>query len=387
LRALEDASFYAVSHEWRSARDFPVKETFFQLPSGRFAIGRTVNWGVDSLGREGNYLTHHLILSREDLLKMEANPFAILETARLADTDIDLTPRALPALALEVGTDLSLSHFDSSGFETLNPEMLANLAVAAVDGGAKTALIITNDASRSASWQLAPQRTMLRSLFAALATEERLRLTFSTHFYQSHHLRPLFTLVTVSSPAEAPSQRQDYIVFDLEAGEFPHIAPASAYADWLADCLRSRRWAEISTFNAVLDRLRGSQGESPPSSPHSFTPSPLHLPTGARACAALWERAGSKVARALIGDAQLVIEFLRHVPSPRPLADALLAAASPSELCGGDAASDATNACVSALHSAATRKVWQTWAKQWSADPVLASFMRNKRPWWQRWKP
>lgn len=376
LRVLEDAAFYALRHERRRIGDLPVKETFFHLPSGRLAIGRTVDWGTDSLGREGNYLTHHLIVTHEDLLKIEANPFALLDTAPLAEAGIDLTPRALPALALEVGTDSSLSHFDSSGFEAINMEVLANLAIAAVDGGAKSALIISNDAPRSASWQLAPQRTVLKGLLAALPIEDRLRLTFSTHFYESHHLRSLFRFVTVGSLAEAPSQRQDYIVFDLDAGEFPRLSPASACAAWLADCLRSGRWDEVRALNALINSLRSGQGSREKDAP----------PTTVLACRALWERLGTDIVQVLIGDARLVIEFLRHVPSPRLLADALLQAASPSALCGAAVATEAATACLSVIHSSATRNVWQAWVKQWSADPALGPFVQNARPWWQRWR-
>jgi hypothetical protein len=43
LRALEKAAFYTISRERRRVRDFPVKQAFSRLPSGRFAIGRTVD--------------------------------------------------------------------------------------------------------------------------------------------------------------------------------------------------------------------------------------------------------------------------------------------------------------------------------------------------------
>jgi hypothetical protein len=361
LQVLEDAAFYAVSTERRAAKDFPVKETFFRLPSGRFAVGRTVNWGTDSLGREGNYLTHHLVCQRDDLLAAGANPFAVLDAARLAEADSDLTPRALPPLALKVAavpTDLRTL---ADG----NAELLANLA-AAVDGGVKTALLIGAEAR---------SRQALRGLFAALATEERLRLTFSTHFYEAHHLRPLFALVTVKSRAEAPSQREAYHVFDLDGGEFPQLSPASAYAEWLAECLRSGRWEEVSLLNGALDELRGGRDER----------DKISLPVGARACAALWERAGKNVVRALVGEGQLIVEFVRHSPSPRPLADALLEAASPSELCGAEAATEEAQACLSTLRSAATGKVWRAWVKRWERDSALAPLAHDAPPWWKRW--
>lgn len=368
LRVLEDAAFYALSRERRAAREFPVKETFFRLPSGRFALGRTVNWGTDSLGREGNYLAHHLVLDRADLLAAGANPLAVLDAAplaeKLAEAGLDLTPRTLPPLELEVAP----TQTDWRGFEGINAELLANLALAVVDGGEKTALVI-GDEARS--------RSVLRGLLAALAAEERLRLTFSTHFHEAHHLRSLFALVTVRSRVEAPSQRESYTVFDLEAGEFPQLSPASAYAGWLAGCLRAQRWEEIGALNGVLDGLRSGQSVSVNDS----------LLAEAQACAALWERAGTSVAQGLVGDARLVMEFLRQLPAPRPLADALLTGAGPSELCGTEVAPDEANACLSALHSIATGKVWREWVKRWSGDPLLASFTQNRPAWWQRWIP
>jgi hypothetical protein len=366
LRALEDAAFYAVSRERRTAKDFPVKQMFFRLPSGRFAIGRTINWGTDSLGREGNYLAHHLVLSRDDLLAAGANPFAILDAAQLAkkmaEGGMDLTPRALPPLVIEVVP----AGADFHGFDGISAELLASLAAAAVDGGERTALLIGDEARAE---------RVLRGLFAAFATEERLRLTFSTHFYESHHLRSLFALATVRSRAEAPSQRESYAVFDLDDGEFARISPASAYADWLADCLRSRRWEEAVALNRALDGLRSGKEIRKDS-----------LPTNGKACAALWERAGAAVARALVGEARLALGFLRQLPSPRALADTLLDAAAPSELCGTNASAEDVNDCLSALRSAATGKVWRAWVKRWSNDPALASLAQETQSWWQRWK-
>src|SRR5436305_1601323 len=57
LKKLETvAPYYEVAAARRGAGTFPVKETFFYLPSGRAAIGRTVDWGTGPSGREGNYL-------------------------------------------------------------------------------------------------------------------------------------------------------------------------------------------------------------------------------------------------------------------------------------------------------------------------------------------
>jgi GTPase-associated protein 1, N-terminal domain type 2 len=362
LRALEEAAFYSVSRERLTAHDFPIKETFFRLPSGRFAIGRTVNWGRDPLGREGNYLARHVVLTRDDLIALGGNPFAILDTPELAQTGVDLTPRELPPMALATAPPPDLRDLEGS-----DRELLAHLAIAVVDGGETIPLII-GDEARS--------REVIRGLFSVLAIEERLRLTFSTHFHESEHLRSRFALAAVRSRAEAPSERQSYAVFDLDEGEFSKRAPASAYADWLAACLRAGRWAEIDSVNGVLDHLRSGQDcrEGDP------------LPMGEQACAALWERAGTEVTRLLVGEPGRIVGFLRHVPSPRPLADALLATASPDTLCGAGAEPDVAGACLQALRSTASPKLWRTWVKRWETEPLLAPFAQDARPWWRRWR-
>jgi hypothetical protein len=110
------------------------------------------------------------------------------------------------------------------------------------------------------------------------------------------------------------------------------------------------------------------------------------LPTNAKAGAALRERTGAALARALVGEARLALEFLRQLSSPRALADALLEAAAPSELCGTKASAEDVNDCLSALRSAATGKVWRAWVKRWSDDPALASLAQETQSWRLRWK-
>jgi hypothetical protein len=393
LRTLEEASLYLVSHERRAAGDFPIKETFFHLPSGGFAIGRSVDWGTDSLGRAGNYLTHHLVLSRDDWLMIGADPFAVLD-ALPATTSLDLTPRDLPPLALELDPvqidsqviasllrELSVAspqRTTSNGQRTIN-QLLSTLAIAAVDGSAKTMLLI-GDEARS--------RKILRALFALLPKEERLRLTFSTHFYESHHLRSLFAFAAVKSRAEAPSKQDEYAVFDFDYGEWPQLAPVSAYAGWLAECVQAERWDEVAALNAALNGLRGgaraAEGDLSATEPLDWIKD--SLPVNARACAALWERAGANVTRLLIGDAQMVTAFLRQLSAPRPLADALLKAASPEQLCGANATPEMADACLSLLRTIATRKLWRAWVNQWKEDETLARFLRNTQVWRQFWQ-
>lgn len=351
LKSLERAAFYSVSYERRRANDLPVKETFFHLPSGALAAGRITDSGADSMGREGNYLSHHIVFSRDDFLAAGANPFALLDALV---TDRDLTPRDLPPLAIEIPDDISPIPHPPSPITHL----AASLAVAVADKREKTVLLIGKEAAtRNALWWL----------ISSLAWEERTQITFSTHFYECHNLRSLFSVVAVGSRAEAPSHRQDYLIFDFDDGEFPRLAPASAYSAWLAECVREGEWDEIRALNQVLNELRHSDRVS--ASP----------PANKLAVAALWEKAGTDAARAIAGDAGLIVEFLKHAPAPKDLADAIITLGSPSDLCGGI---EAASECLSSLRGAASARAWKMWTERWKGDPLLAH-SAGKQTWWR----
>jgi hypothetical protein len=351
LKTLERAAFYSVSAERRRANDLPVKETFFHLPSGAMAAGRITDAGMDSMGREGNYLAHHIIFSRDDFLAAGANPFALLDAL---PEENDLTPRELPPMTIEVSDD-PIPHLPSP-----ISHLAANLALAVADRRDKTVLMIGKEATT---------RNALLWLISSLAREERIEMTFSTHFYECHNLHSMFSVVAAGSRAEAPSQRQDYLIFDFDEGEFPRLAPASQYSAWLAECVRADERDEILALNQVLNELRHSDRVS------------LLPPASKRAVAALCEKAGMDAARAIAGDAGLIIEFLKHAPSPKEMADKLLALGSPSNLCG--ASEDAASECMLSLRAAASTKAWNRWTERWKSDPLLAQSSAVKQPWWR----
>lgn len=361
LHTLERASFYSLSRAHRQQGATPVKDTFFQLPSGRYAVGRCVDFGVDSMGREGNFLAHHLVIESEDLLSLQGNPFALLD-AISSPQSLDLTPRDLPAMEIQVASSL----LDHSSLEEIPADLRQSLAAAIVDSTERSVLLVVDEARL---------KSVLRSLFNVLPVEERLHLRFSTHFFESHDLRQLFTLVAVHAREDAPSQSGDYILFDLTSGDFTRFAPVSDYSAWLAESVGSASWNELDTLNRLLDQLRGN----------IETRERLTPPVNARACAALWERAGTKIARALVGDTELTAKYLKMVPSPRMLADALLELASPGDLCSSEKSADEAAECLALLQASATGRVWREWVQQWRKDAALASIKHDARPWWKLW--
>jgi len=362
LHTLERASFYSLNRDHRQRGQTPVKETFFQLPSGCYAIGRTIDFGVDSMGREGNFLAHHLVIESEDLIALEGNPFTLLDAIEINPQSIDLTPRELPALELRV-TPFAL---DYHPLEEVSKEFLSNLAMCLLDATEKTVLLVAEEAKA---------KSILRALFGVLAIEERLHLRFSTHFFESHDLRQFFTFAAAHSMEEIPSQMKDYLLFDLANETFIDCDPDSDYSAWLAESLGTSFWKEIRSLNRLIDRLRGQiddeKGYDPPTSQH--------------ACLALWERAGTKTALAVRGNPKLTADYLKWLPAPRLLADALLESTSPSELCGGERSSDEAVECLTLLQASATGRVWREWVRRWREDAALANLKRESRPWWKLW--
>jgi len=58
----------------------PAKYLFFPLSSEKCVISRIIPLpGLDKYGRQGDYLAHNLILTRQDLTKIRYNPFMIIE--------------------------------------------------------------------------------------------------------------------------------------------------------------------------------------------------------------------------------------------------------------------------------------------------------------------
>lgn len=361
LHTLERTSFYSLGRHHREKNLSPVKDTFFLLPSGRYALGRTVDFRVDSMGREGNFLAHHLIIESADLLALGADPFAVLDAMPTDPQSLDLKPRDLPVLEMNISP--SPSGHDS--LESIPKEFLASLAMAVVDSTEKTVLLVAEETQT---------KSVIRGLFGILAIEEKLHFRFSTHFFESHDLRPLFRIAAVHFREDAPSQSQDYTVFDLTNGGFATFKPTSAYSAWLSECVKTDLWEDIRSLNNLLNQLRGHSGDEKKYDP----------PANQHACLALWERAGTKTALALKGNPGLTAAYLKWIPSPRPLADAMLESASPAEICGSADSQVATDA-LSLLQASATGRVWREWVQRWRDDSALANLKREAQPWWKFW--
>lgn len=362
LKVLEKAAFYAIPRERRAAGELPVKEVFFHLPSGRVALGRTVDWGQDSMGRDGNYLAHHLILEREAFVAAGANPFPFLDAADLAAPGTDLTPRDLPALELRIDP-LAGDPEAAAGIPT---DLLASLALNLVEpeGNAKTPprpILLLGETALAAR--------MLRGLLASLEPEQRIGATLCTHFYESGSLRSFFRLMAVGSRAEMPSQSGDYLLYDVARKEFPERTPATPYGQWLAAQLRQGAWKEIRGYHEVRHAL------------HAGEPNVKTATLAAETRDTLWRREEEKLLGTLKGNPALIAAFLKGLPSGRDLSNQLLRSPLP-ELIGTGAAAENTAAALAELRGAASPARWRRWLRQHADQPFFEQYRGDLVPWW-----
>lgn len=360
LKLLERAAFYAVR---RRDTPLPVKEAYFKLPSGRVAIGRTVDWGMDSLGREGNYLAHHLILDADAFRAAGADAFAVLDAAQPAAPGTDLSPRDLPPLELNVSPRLLVPPDP----ETAEPDLLAVLAYVLARPENTTEVLIGDQAAL---------RIWLRALFAALQIEERERATFCTHFYETANLRDLFRVAVLGSRDELSPKLEGCRIYDPSStkpsGPDPK-GPQTPYERWLAEVVGKDLWEEAPLFQAVLGSLRESGSAARLG---SLSPS---------ARSAVWGLESARVPAALQGDPKLIAAFF-EADEPLSVAEAAahkLFSHSPAALCGsGDAA--ACHNALAALRAAGNPRDWKGWLKKHRSEPLVGPFLRDIEPLWEK---
>jgi len=360
LKLLERASFYAVRR-----RDVapPVKEVYFKLPSGRVAIGRTVDWGTDPLGREGNYLAHHLILETGDFRAAGADAFAILDAAQPAAPGTDLTPQDLLPLELNVSPRLLIPPDPN----TARADLLGILAYVLPRAEATTEVLLGDQPAL---------RAWLRALFAALQLEERERATFCTHFYESANLRDLFRVAVVGSRDELSPKLEGCRIYDpgdvKPSGPIPG-EPRTPYEQWLVEVVGKDRWEEVPLFHAVLSSLRelGSAARLGSLSPEARS--------------AAWALEAERIIPAIQGDPELVRWFFETEEAPLAVAAEAahkLLALSPAALCGEDPA--ACQETLAALREASKPRDWKGWLKKHRTSPHVQPFLSDIEPVWEK---
>lgn len=361
LKVLERASFYAVRRREGAA---PVKEVYFKLPSGRIAIGRTVEWGTDSLGREGNYLAHHLILEADAFRAAGADAFAVLDAAQPAAPGTDLTPRDLPSLAVTVSPRLLVPPDPA----TASADLLATFAYALARPETTTEVLLGDQPAL---------RVWLRALLTTLQLEERERTTFCTHFYESANLRDLFRVAMVGSRDELSPKMEGCRIYDPGEAEpsGPTLGPPrNPYEQWLNEMVGKDRWEEVPLFQAELVSLREA----------SVAERIGHLSPEARS--ALWSLETDRVLQVLQGHPERITHFFDATESPVSVAEEAvkrLLGFPPHTLCGNENP-DACLAALSTLREIGKPRDWKIWLKKHRADPRVQPFLGDIEPLWEK---
>lgn len=363
LQLLETvAPYYEVTPQRRAAGEFPIKESFFALPSGRFAVGRTVDWGTSASGRAGNFLARHLVVDRDTFRGCGMDPFRLLDAA-WPEMAPELVPEALPLVrinfaAVPVNQELgSFPQFSEASLTTL---------LLHATGEARITLLLPGEEGES--------RRLLRALFAALPTDQRERCTFSTHFYRACvALSGHFRLATVRDGSEAPTASRELISMILEGS---NASVLSGYEGWLACRLRAGDWPAIHVLNRTVEAVQAGSA------------SPEALPENRALHRVLWQRVGSSLAPLLLGRPDVCTQLLQQlsVAESRQLAEALLRLGSPGVVCGEE--TDPAKECLVALKRAAGGAAWKAWNLRWKEDPLLqdrtGSASGPRWAWWRR---
>ncbi len=354
LARLEDLSFYALSREARAAENKPVKEIFFKLPSGKFAIGRTVYAGTDSLGREGNYITHHVIFEEEGF---DGDVFAVLAALREIDAPSDLKPRELSKLTLKISDD----DFDFAKLEDVHLNVWAKIFTLVLGETNKPILLIGESAP-----------LLIEALFKFLLREECNALFFSTHFYESDSLRGNFKIVAVAQRNDAPSSLENYLEIDLTTAESNPVG--TRRTQWLAECIANQRWEEIENLNATVVAIRSKD-------------IPKSLPLTAMARGVLRDLTGDDGVRAMFGKMNFIREHLNElsVAKDEKGFEKLMNSASPTVLLGVPSDEAQSAVCLMLIRKNTSVKAWRNWQKQ-NPDDVCFALLSDEKKWWKFWQ-
>jgi hypothetical protein len=357
LRSLENAaSFYEVTPDRRARGDFPVRELALRLPSGRIGIGRIADAGASGSGRGGNYTACFVSADLKELKESRADPLALVDLAFPEPISGPLTPRRLADSSI----DMSGPEPQNGPFTGFPEQFAASLVSAALANGGKPVLMIGNEGTC---------RAMLQTLLLALPVEERWQVPFATHFYRACHVtRTYYRLVTVRSWSEAPAERGEYLVFDVDARKPAENVPSSAYGSWLGARLMRGEAEEIGRFNRSVWTFRAGIIRDP------FPDTPAWL-------AAAWELLGPELLPSLAPRKHALEGLLSAALDRQSLADAILEAFGANELDPKELPEQ--RKLVEALRCAASPSVWTAWTRKWEATAWVREM---NRPAWAFWK-
>jgi hypothetical protein len=354
LLELEMASFYSISNQRLREKNFPTKETFFRLSSGRMAMGRSTYSPPDDTGREGNFLTHHLIIEEADFKKIRGNPIYVLDHLKKIMSRKEYAVGYLPNLRFT----LKPEEAQLMDFPVIPHKILVTLYTLLLSKNEhETPLLIGKPSGI---------RELLRAIYPTLPMQERKLLTFDTHFFQAEHLRERYALVAVESVSEIPTG-SGYLPLYTEEREVESKRYRTPYILWLTDCIKERKWQEIETVNAILESGNKYRGVLPEKEEEKY------------AIAALWERGGNEIVPLLIGKIEAIFLYLRYVSDQQGLADALLQY-SPGRILGAEPVMNnpRPQICLTAIRERATPGRWKEWVAKWKDDPYLTPFLPEK---------
>ncbi|UCH93454.1 MAG: hypothetical protein JSV88_24725 [Candidatus Aminicenantes bacterium] len=199
----------------------PFEKVYFSaLPGNRWVMGRGIR-GMDSAGR-GAYFFHHLVIEESDLIKIDANPFAVLKKFQFFEKETDLPGnRLIPPGEIRVSEDDCRFPMVDSSYKPHMVNLLADIFSTAP--GQPVWVVLKRGEERS----------FIEQLLGLIPVNERKRMGFSTDFYNSYNIQHYFRLVTVNTEREIPYK--NCIIYNFTDGVFPkQPAKKSVYLETLS---------------------------------------------------------------------------------------------------------------------------------------------------------
>ena len=352
LRRIEGmVAYFDVSRDRRASGDLPTKLMRYGLPSGRIAVSRIVDWGLDPHGRIGNSKAYTLAFEPGPALDGVWTPFLLPDGGTTSPEPGLLEPLQLDGLPAPL-----------CGGRVDLPVSLVGAIVQAVLAADRPVLIIGPE-------DIA--RRLLEGLLVLLPSEEAASLTFSTHFYRGcHPVRDQFRWVSVASAEEAPTDPNAYRRFELDDGAGQcRVAGTPAL---IATALERGSWERAAGVARAADSLRAGQ-------------TPAWRPVEADEFEALWAFAGPRMLPMLHGNPAALCKLLRLSTAARTLAEAVLQNSSPADLFGVHSQPGPTAEALDLLRTSVTPRTWRRWAGRWKVALPTTSRAKD-RAWWAVWQ-
>lgn len=240
----------------------PVKWLFFPLGAEKVVVSHIVLLtAVDKFGREGKYLAHSIVLSMEDFINADCNPFIILNC--VGDQFLNSAAEALKRGNSQTGNfDESILTIDKKSLETMETEIAEEVQKWDGEELKKMAHYTINyqdlQNKREALVFTGNHEQIVNALkIAVMFVPKKLRLncTFDTYFYGCNLVKTYFW-ATGYTDASGAAPHFSIVNTSQKKITAPLPSPVSPYEEWVYDCISREKFRDILAYNSTALELQ-----------------------------------------------------------------------------------------------------------------------------------